>query len=93
MQIGDSRTWKQVKANPEGYIYNDFGTQFPGDSTTWKTSNFNKLHKVDCREVERMTFETDGKSTKYFFDKKSEALDWLRANRQGNFTYCVKCKP
>lgn len=93
MLITDNQSWKQVKNKAQRYIYNDFGTQFPGDSTTWNTTDFNKLHKVGCREVARMTFETAGKSTKYFFDKKDEALEWLRANRNQNYTFCKTCNP
>ena len=94
MLITDSKTWQKVKNTPSGYIYNDFGTKFPGDSSTWNTSEFNKLHKVGCRVIDKMTFSTEEKDTKHFFETRREAIDWLVTNRQKDgYSLCGICKP
>ncbi len=89
MLVKDAGTWNKIIVAGEGYIYNDFGTQFPGNSITWNTRSFNKLHKCSCTHVKRMTYETEGKLTKHFFDSKKQALDWLDSNRKNDgYTFC-----
>ena len=91
MLIDDLETWNRLIATGEGFIYNDFGTQFPGDSPTWNTTNFNKLHTCSCTYVKRMKYETEGKLTKHYFDTKKQALQWLNNNRKDDgYTFC-KC--
>jgi len=65
-------TWNQITQQGIGFIYNDFGTQFPGDSPAWNTKNSNTLHKASCPQVKRMTFESEGKLTKYFFESRKK---------------------
>jgi hypothetical protein len=64
MLVKDVDTWNRIIHQGEGYIYNDFGTQFPGNAPTWNTREFNKLHRASCRQVKRMTHITEGKLTK-----------------------------
>ena len=66
MLVNDLETWNRIIVKGEGLIYNDFGTQFPGNSPTWNTVDFNKLHKCSCRHVRRMKHETEGKFDKTF---------------------------
>lgn len=90
----DRETWERIIREGVGYIYNDFGTQFPGDSLTWNTPDFNKLHHAHCSQVKRMTYMTDGKLTKHFFRSRKEASDWLGRNREAQgYTRCKYCKP
>jgi hypothetical protein len=58
MLIIDNKTWQKAKNSPSGYIYNDFGSRFLGNSPTWNTPDFNKLHKLGCRVIDKMTFST-----------------------------------
>ena len=76
------KTWNKIVKKGEGYIYNDFGTQFPGNYPTWNSRDFNKLHTCPCLHLIRMNPTVEGKITKYFFDLKEEALDWLENNRK-----------
>jgi len=86
--------WNSLVSEGIGFIYNDFGTQFPGDSPTWNTTNFNKLHRVSCLHVKRMTHITNGKLTKHHFKSRKEAIDWLNANRKNEgYTLCKYCTP
>jgi hypothetical protein len=92
--VKDSDTWNKIIWKGEGYIYNDFGTKFPGDSPTWSTEELNKLHKTSCSSVKKMTYVTEGELTKYFFNTKTEALNWLQANRkEEGYTFCSYCEP
>ena len=94
MLVKDIETWNRIVRKREGYIYNDFGTQFPGDSPTYNTRNNNKLHRTSCSEVKKMTYVTEGKLTKHFFQSRREAVDWLEANRKKQgYTFCTKCNP
>jgi len=94
MLVEDFDTWNRIIRQGEGYIYNDFGTQFPGDSPTWNTRDFNKLHRTSCSQVRRMTHVTEGKLTKHFFQTRKEAIDWLQANRkEQGYTLCSYCNP
>lgn len=94
MLVENIDTWNRLVREGEGYIYNDFGTQFPGDSPTWKTSDFNVLHRSSCSRVKRMTYETEGKLTKHFFQSRKEAVDWLEKNRkEQGYTFCSYCNP
>jgi len=94
MLVKDSDTWKRIIREGEGYIYNDFGTQFPGDSPTWNTADFNILHRTSCTQVKRMTHLTEGKPTKHFFQSRKEAIDWLETNRRKEgHTLCTYCNP
>ena len=94
MLVTDIDTWKRIIRNGEGLIYNDFGTKFPGNSPTWNTRDFNKLHHTYCPRVKKMTITTEGKLTKHFFQSKKEALDWFEANRkEQGYTLCRYCKP
>jgi len=52
--VKDNKTWDGIKHEGIGYIYNDFGTQFPGSSATWNTTDFNKLHKTVRRASGRL---------------------------------------
>ena len=90
----DIDTWKKIILQGEGYIYNDFGTQFPGDSPTWNSRDFNKLHRASCSQVKKMTYVTEGKFTNHFFKSRTEAVDWLEANRKKQgYTLCSYCNP
>ena len=94
MLIENIDEWNRIVREDSGFIYNDFGTQFPGDSPTWNTRDFNKLHHVSCYHVKGMTHITDGKPTKHFFKTKREAIDWLKKNRsEEGYTFCKHCKP
>ena len=94
MLVKDKDTWMKIVREGEGYIYNDFGTQFPGDSPTWKTRDFNKLHRASCSRVKLMTYSTGGKLTKHFFHSLREAMDWLEKNRkEQGYTLCAYCNP
>jgi len=94
MLVKDLDTWNRIIRQAEGYIYNDFGTQFPGNSPTWNTRDFNKLHRVSCVHVKRMTYVTDGKLTKHFFQSLKEAIDWLETKRiEKGYTLCSFCNP
>ena len=94
MLIKDVSTWNIIVHQGDGYIYNDFGTQFPGDSPTWNTTDFNKLHRASCSQVKRMTYITRGKLTKYFFQSREEAIGWLEKNRkEKGYTLCRFCQP
>ena len=87
-------SWNSIVREGEGYIYNDFGTQFPGDSPTFNTRDNNKLHRASCRHVNGMTYVTDGKLTKHFLQSRKEAIDWLETNRkEQGYTFCTKCTP
>src|SRR5712692_9991801 len=86
MLIEDYTTWNRIRGEGRGYIYNDFGTQFPGNAPTWNTTDFNKLHGCDCWMVQargrkEMTHETDRKLTKHFFETLEGAITWLQENR------------
>ena len=83
MLVKDIESWKRIVREGEGYIYNDFGTQFPGDSPTWNTRKNNKLHRTSCSRVKLMTHVTEGKLTKHFFQSRKE---------QG-YTLCSYCNP
>ena len=86
--------WNRIVHEGEGYIYNDFGKQFPGDSPTWKTSEFNVLHRASCSQVKRMTYIAEGKLTKHFFQSRKEAINWLEMNRkEQGYTLCSYCNP
>jgi len=92
--VKDSNTWKKIIREGEGYIYNDFGTHFPGDSPTWKTSDFNVLHRASCSRVKLMKYATEGKLTKHFFKSRNETMDWLEKNRkEQGYTLCSYCNP
>jgi len=94
MLVEDIDTWNKIIRKSQGCIYNDFGKQFPGDSTTWKTSDFNVLHRASCSQVKRMTHKTEGKLTKHFFKSLEEAISWLETNRkQQGYTLCSFCNP
>lgn len=94
VQIKNSDVWNRALSEGEGYIYNDFGTQFPGDSPTWNTTDFNKLHRISCPHVRRMKYVTEGKFTKYYFKTKNEAIEWLNSNRKiEGYTLCKFCNP
>ncbi|EMR73040.1 hypothetical protein MCGE09_00265 [Thaumarchaeota archaeon SCGC AB-539-E09] len=92
MLVKDSNSWNRIISFGDGYIYNDFGTQFPGDSPTWNTTDLNKLHLTRCSHVKRMTVMTEGKFTKHHFESKKDALKWLDSNRkQEGYTLCKIC--
>ena len=94
MLIKDLETWQKIIGKNDGFIYNDFGTQFPGNSPTWNTTNFNKLHRTTCTSVKRMTHSTKGKMTKHYFQSRQEALLWLDSNRKKDgYTLCNYCNP
>ena len=86
--------WNMIVRRGEGYIYNDFGTHFPGDSPTWNTRDFNKLHRASCYSVKMMTHVTETEFTKHFFVTKTGALNWLQSNRkEQGYTFCKNCRP
>lgn len=94
MLIQDKITWNKIVKRKKGFIFNDFGTQFPGNSPTWNTIDFNKLHRASCSQVKKMTYITNEKFTKYFFNSKKETIDWLRTNRKNEgYTFCKFCNP
>lgn len=94
MFIKDSNFFDNIVKEGVGYIYNDFGTQFPGNSPTWNTRDFNKLHRTTCSQVKRMTYRTEEKLTKHFFKSRTEAVDWLLKNRkEEGYTFCKYCNP
>lgn len=94
MLIEDKKTWNKIVKEGKGYIYNDFDTQFPGISTAWNSRDFNKLHTCSCLNLKRMNPKIENKKTKYFFETKKQALDWLEATRKdGGYTLCKTCKP
>ena len=94
MLIKDVDAWSKIIRQGKGFIYNDFGTQFPGNSPTWNTRDFNKLHRANCSQVRKMTFITEGKLTKHFFKTRKEASEWLGENRQEQgYTFCSYCNP
>jgi len=94
MQVKDRYTFDRIVREGEGYIYNDFGTQFPGDSPTYNTRENNKLHRASCSRVKLMTHVTEGKLTKHFFQSRKEAIDWLEKNRkEQGYTLCTYCDP
>ncbi len=88
MLITDAKTWNIIIANKEGYIFNDFGTQFPGSAPNWNTKNNNKLHKTSCLSIKQMSYQSDGKNNKHHFSSKPEAIEWLNANRRDCYTIC-----
>ena len=91
--IADDTRLKDLYDAGQGCIYNDF----VGDHDTSASTDYNKLHRATCRfcdprrEGNAMTTETSGQ--KIFFESCSEALDWLRENRAGNFSKCLQCNP
>lgn len=94
MLVKNIDIWKRIIRQGEGYNYNDFGTQFPGDSPTWNTSDFNKLHRASCPHVKMMTYVTEKKLTKHFFQSRTEAIGWLETNRkEQGYTLCSYCNP
>lgn len=94
MLIREMDTWIKIVRQGEGYIYNDFGTQFLGNSPTWNTRDFNKLHRASCSQTKKMTYVTEGKLTKHFFRTKEEAIDWLKKERkEEGYTICSYCRP
>jgi len=94
MLVKNLDTWDRIVREGEGFIYNDFGTQFPGDSPTFNTRDNNKLHRASCSRVKLMTYITEGKLTKYFFKSRKEAVDWLETNRkEQGYTLCPYCNP
>ena len=94
MLIMDPQTWGKIIAKRQGYIYNDFGTQFPGKTQSWNTVGNNKLHTANCPCIKRMTYKSDEKENKYYFASKEEALRWLNKNRKGiGYSDCSICKP
>ena len=82
MLIKNIDAWNKLVHQGEVFIYNDFGTQFPGDSPTWNTRDFNKLHHASCSQVKRIAHITEGKLTKHFFKSRKEAIDWLEKNKK-----------
>jgi hypothetical protein len=87
-------TWNKIISHSNGYIYNDFGTQFPGNSPNWNTRDFNKLHHASCSRVKLMTYVAEGKLTKHFFQSREEATNWLEKNRkEQGYTLCSYCNP
>ena len=89
MPVKDDVTWNRIIQRGEGFIYNDFGTQF-----RWELPDFNKLHKASCRSVRRMTYVSEGKLTKCFFKTREEAIDWLEKNRkEDGYSLCKICCP
>ena len=94
MLVKDIDTWSEIIHQGEGFVYNDFGTQFPGNSPTWNTRDFNKLHRADCPQIKKMAYATQGKLTKHFFKSRREAIEWLEKNRrEQGYTLCVYCNP
>ena len=94
MLVKDAATWNKIIWGGKGYVYNDFGTQFPGNSPTWNTRKHNKLHRASCSRVARMTLFTEGKFTKHYFQSRKEAIDWLETNRkEQGYTLCWYCDP
>jgi len=94
MLVKDVDTWNKIVRKGDGYIYNDFGTHFPGDSPTYNTRDNNKLHRATCTHIKRMTCVTEGKLTKHFFQTRKEAVEWLETNRkEQGYTFCTKCNP
>ena len=94
MLVEDADTWNKIIGHSDGYIYNDFGTQFPGNAPTWNTTNFNKLHRASCTKVKIMTYINEGKLTKHFFRSRKEATNWLEKNRkEQGYTLCSYCNP
>ena len=94
MLIKDTKTWNEIVKEGKGYIYNDFGSQFPGDSRTWDTKANNKLHKANCRHLKRMTIESEVGANKHFFTSLEKAVEWLNANRKSHgYSLCKVCKP
>jgi len=89
MRIVDDRELKQRHMNGHGFIYNDFG-----QATGWNEEENNKLHRASCSQVKRMTYVTEGKLTKHFFQSRKEAIDWLETNRkEQGYTFCTYCNP
>jgi len=94
MLVSNRDAWNRIVRESEGYIFNDFGTQFPGDSPSWNTRDFNKLHRASCSQVKRMTHVTEGRLTKHFFRSRKEAIEWLEKNRKDEgYTLCLYCNP
>jgi len=94
MLVRNADNWNRIVHQGEGYIYNDFGTQFPGNSPTWNTRDFNKLHRASCSRVKKMTYVTEEKLTKHFFAFRKEAINWLETNRkEQGYTLCRYCDP
>ena len=89
MPVKDDVTWNTIIQRGEGFIYNDFGTQF-----RWDLPDVNKLHKASCRCVRTMTYVSKGKLTKCFFNTREEAIDWLEKNRKEDcYVLCKICCP
>lgn len=44
--IEDKESWSAIVKHGTGFIYNDFGSQYPGNSPSWNTKENNKLHKI-----------------------------------------------
>jgi hypothetical protein len=94
MLIKTLSEWNRIIHEGTGFIFNDFGTQFPGKSPTWNTKDFNKLHSGSCSYVKTMTYTSNGKLTKHFFESKHEAIEWLKKNRKREqYSFCTHCKP
>ena len=89
MPVKDDVTWNKIIQRGEGFIYNDFGTQF-----RWNLPDVNKLHKASCRCARTMTYVSEGKLTKCFFKTREEAIDWLGKNRkEDGHVLCKTCCP
>jgi len=89
MLVKDDVTWNRIIQRGKGVIYNDFGTHF-----NVELPKFNRLHKASCRSVRRMTFVSQGKLTKFFFNTREEAIDWLEKNRkEDGYVLCNICSP
>ena len=94
MLIRDRQTWVQTVKEGVGFIYNDFGTHFPGNSPSWNTKENNKLHKAACPHIKRMSYNSENGPNKYFFGSKKEAIQWLNQNRKNEgYTLCKVCAP
>jgi Tat protein secretion system quality control protein TatD with DNase activity len=94
MLVRDSEVWKKVVKEGKGFIYNDFGTHFPGNSPSWNTKENNKLHKASCPHIKRMAYISENGLNKYFFNSKQEVIDWLNKNRASEgYSLCKTCKP
>jgi hypothetical protein len=92
--VRDKETWTQVVKEGRGFIYNDFGSHFPGNSLSWNTRDNNKLHKASCPYIKTMTWKDENGPNKYFFNSKPEAIDWLKKNRASEgYSFCQICKP
>jgi hypothetical protein len=94
MLIKDKESWNKIVKESNGFIFNDFGTHFLGNSPSWNTKENNKLHKSSCPHAKRMTYKDKNGPNKYFFNSKQEAIEWLNQNRKNEgYTLCKVCKP